>query len=60
MARRLAKVLEEEIKTEFFIHLIWQMLKQLPPSGSVKGGGYIPRRFTSRYISTSIHLPFGG
>ena len=21
---------------------------------------YIPRRFTSRYISTTIHLPFGG
>ena len=30
------------------------------PSGSVKSGGYIPRRFASRYISTTIHLPFGG
>ena len=26
---------------------------------SVKSGGYIPRRFASRYISTTIHLPFG-
>ena len=28
------------------------------PSGSVKCGGYVPRRFASRYISTTIHLPF--
>ena len=64
MARRFAKVSEEEIvalmKRHFFIHLIWQILKQLSCSGSVKSGGYIPRRFASRYISTSIHLPFGG
>ena len=31
------------------------MLKQLSPSGSVKCGGYIPRRFASRNISTAIH-----
>ena len=59
MARRFAKVSEEEIEEAFFIHLIWQILKQLSPSGSVKSGGYIPRRFASRYISTTIHLPFG-
>ena len=63
MARRFAKVLEEEIvaiiETAFFIHLIWKILKQLSPSGSVKSGRYILRRFASRYISTTIHLPFG-
>ena len=59
MARGFAKVSEEEIEEAFFIHLIWQILKQLSPSGSVKSGGYIPRRFASRYISTTIHLPFG-
>ena len=60
MARRFAEVSEEEIEEAFFIHLIWLILKQLPPSGSVKSDGYIPRRFASRYISTTIHLPFGG
>ena len=60
MERRFAKVSEEEIEEAFFIHLIWQILKQLSPSGSVKSGGYIARRFASRYISTTIHLPFGG
>ena len=35
---------------------IWfcKILKQLSPSRSVKSCGYIPRRFTSRYISTTI------
>ena len=28
--------------------------------GSVKSGGYIPRSFTSQYISTTIQLSFGG
>ena len=46
------------MKRHFFIHLIWKILKQLSPSGSVKSGGYIPRRFASQYISTTIHLPF--
>ena len=55
MARRFAKVSEEEIvaineAAFFFIHLIGLILKQLSPSGSVKSGGYIPRRFASRYI----------
>ena len=52
MARRFAKVSEEEIvfinEAAFF------------SLGSVKSGGYIPRRFASRYISTTIHLFFGG
>ena len=43
---------KKKIKQHFFIHLIWSV--------SVKSGGYIPRRFASRYISTTIHLPFGG
>ena len=64
MARRFAKVSEDEIvafnEAAFFIHLIWYILKQLSPSGSVKSGGYIPRRFMSQYISTTIHLPFLG
>ena len=30
------------------------------PAGPVKSGGYIPRRFVSPYISTTIHLPFEG
>ena len=61
MARRFAKVLEEEIEEAFFYpsDLVKLILKQLSPSGSVKSGGYIPRRFASRYISTTIHLPFG-
>ena len=47
MARRFTKVLEEESEEAFFYP-------------SVKCGGYIPRRFVSQYISTTIHLPFGG
>ena len=53
MARCFAKVSEEEIE-EF-----GKYLKQLSPSGSVKSGGYIPRRFASRYIFTTIQFPFG-
>ena len=49
MARRFAKVSEEEIEEAFFYPS--DLLKQLSPSGSVKSGGYIPRRFASRYIS---------
>ena len=63
MARRFAKVSEEEIKTAFFYpsDLVNTTFLQLFPSGSVivKSGGYIPRRFASRYISTTIHFPFG-
>ena len=63
IAHRFAKVSEEEIEEVFFFYpsdLVKLILKQLSPSGSVKSGGYIPRRFASRYISTTIHLPIGG
>ena len=60
MARRLAKVSEEEIQEGFFYRSDLVNTKQLSPSGSVKSGGYILRRFACRYISTTIHLPFGG
>ena len=62
MARRFAKVSEEEIKTAFFY-----------PTDLVNTKTTIPLRvgeerwiytstlnFASRYISTTIHLPFGG
>ena len=60
MARRFAKVSEEEIKTAFFYPSDLVNTKTTKTSGSVKSGGYIPRRFASRYISTAIHFPFGG
>ena len=60
MARRFAKVSEEEIEEAFFYPSNLVNTKTTYPSGSVKSGGYIPRRFASRYISTTIHLPFGG
>ena len=46
MERHLAKVSEEEIVAI--------------NEAEVKSGGYIPRRHASQYISTTIHLPFGG
>ena len=41
MARRFAKVTEEEIEEAFFYpsDLVKLILKQLSPSGSVKSGG---------------------
>ena len=64
MARRFAKVSEEEIvainEAAFFYPSGLVSTKTTIPSGSVKSGGYIPRGFASRYISTTIHLPFGG
>ena len=62
MARRFAKVSQEEIEEAFFYPSDLVNTKTtylLFPSGSVKSGGYIPRRFASRCISTTIHLPFG-
>ena len=52
MARRFAKVLEEEIEERFF-YPSDLLLKQLSPSGLVKNSGYIPLSiypalFTSR------------
>ena len=60
MVRRLAKVSEEEMEEAYFFPSDLVNTKTTIPSGSVKSGGYIPRRFASRYISTTIHLPFGG
>ena len=64
MARRFAKVSEEFVAINeaafFYPSDLVNILKQLSPSGSVNSGGYIPQRFASRYISTTIHLPFGG
>ena len=57
MARCFAKVSEEDIEEPFFYP---SDLVNTKTTGSVKSGGYIPRRFASRYISTTIHLPFGG
>ena len=47
MARRFVKVSEEEIKTAFFYLSDLVNTKLTIPSGSVKSGGYIPRRFAS-------------
>ena len=64
MARRFAEVSEEVIvainEAAFFYPSDLVNTKTTIPSGSVKSGGYIPERFTSRYVSTTIHLPFGG
>ena len=52
MARRFAKASEEEIEEAFFY-----------PSDLVNTKTTIPLRVgeeRSRYISTTIHLPFGG
>ena len=46
MARRFAKVLEEEIEEAFFYPSDLVNTKELSPSGSVKSNGYIPRRFS--------------
>jgi len=55
MACRFAKVSEEEIEEAFFYPSDLVNTK-----GPVKSGGYIPGHFASRYISTTIHLPFRG
>ena len=54
MARRFAKVSEEEIEEAFFYPSDLVNTKTTTPSGSVKSGGYKPGRFASRYISTTI------
>ena len=54
------ETLEEETEEVFLYPSDLVNTRQLSPSGSVKSGGYIPQRFASRYISTTIHLPFGG
>ena len=67
MSRRFTKVLEKEIvainEAAFFYPSDLVNTKTIIP---VRVGEeryiyiYIPRRFASRYISTTIHLPFGG
>ena len=60
MARCFAKVSEEEIEEAFFYPSDLVNIKTTIPLRAVKSSGYIPRRFASRYISTTIHPPFGG
>ena len=62
MARRFAKKEDTVaiIETASFYPSDLVNTKTTIPSGSVKSGGYTPRRFASRYISTAIHLSFGG
>ena len=60
MVCHFAKAFEEEIEEAFFYPSDLVNTKTTTPSGLVKSGGYIPRRFAPRYISTPIHLPFGG
>ena len=61
MARRFAKVLEEEIEEPFFYPSDLVNTKTtIPLSVGEERWIYIPRRFASRNISTTIHLPFGG
>ena len=64
MALHFTKVSEEEImainEAAFFHPSDLVNTKTTIPSGSVKSGGYIPQHFSSWYISTTIHLPFGG
>ena len=59
MARRCAKVSEEEIEEAFFYPSDLVNTKTTIPLRVGEERGYIPRRFASRYISTTIHLPFG-
>ena len=61
MARRFAKVSEEEIvainEAAFFYPSDLVNTKTTIP---LRIGGYVPRRFAFRYISTTIHLPPSG
>ena len=60
MARPFVKVSEEEIvainEAAFFCPSDLVNTK----TTMVNSGGYIPRHFAFRYMSTTIHLPFGG
>ena len=57
MARRFAKVSEEEIEEAFFYPSDLVSTKTTFPLRAVKSGGYVPRREASRYISTTVHPP---
>ena len=61
MARRFAKVLEEEIEEAFFYPSDLVNTKTtIPLRVGEERWIYMPRRFSSRDVSTTIHLPFGG
>ena len=65
MARRFTKALEEEIvainEAAFFYPFDLVNTKTtIPFRVGEERYIYKPRRFASRYISTTIHLPFGG
>ena len=64
MARRFMKVLEEEIvvineAAFFYPSDLVNAKTTIPLRVGEEREIYIPRRFVSRYISTTIHLPFG-
>ena len=65
MARRFAKVSEEEIvaideAAFFYPSDLVNTKTTIPLRVGEERWIYIPRHFASRYISTTIHLPFGG
>ena len=60
MARRFAKVSEEEIEDAFFYPSDLVNTKTTIPLRVGEERWIHTRRFASRYISTTIHLPFGG
>ena len=41
------------------IQLVWYILKTIIHLSVGESGGYLPRRFAARQISTTIHLHFG-
>ena len=55
MTRRFAKVLEAKIEEAFFYPSDLVKTKTTIPSGPVKRGGYIPRRFI---LCSKSHLFF--
>ena len=55
LARKLLFLLLDKFPSEIRNWLLNTI--QLFPEGEVNSGGYIPRRFASRYISTTIHRP---
>ena len=65
MARRFAKVSEEEIvaikeAAFFYPSDLVNTKTTIPLRVGEERWIWIPRRFASRYISTTIHLLFGG
>ena len=59
MARRFAKVLEEEIEEAFFYPSDLVNTKTTIPLRVGEEWWIISRCFACPYISTTIHLPFG-